>query len=81
MKGGETMEWLCFAGAGVCGIIFGIGVMLLYIVLKTATGTLRIDHRNPEKDVYRFEINNLDKINSKKRVVLKIDNDADLSQK
>lgn len=75
------MEWLCFAGAGVCGIIFGIGVMLLYMVLKTAFGTLRIDHHNPEKDVYRFEIDDLDKIKSRKRVVLKVDNDADLSQK
>lgn len=75
------MEWLCFIGATACGVIFGIGVMLLYIVLKTTVGTLRIDHHNPEKDVYRFEIKDLDHIKSKKRVVLHIDNKADLSQK
>ena len=75
------MEWLCFIGATTCGVIFGIGLMLLYIVLKTATGTLRIDHTNPTKDVYRFEIDDLDRIKSKKRVVLKVDNNADLSQK
>lgn len=75
------MEWLCFIGATASGIVLGIGLMLLYIVLKTATGTLRIDHTNPAKDVYRFEIDDLDRIKSKKRVVLKVDNDADLSQK
>lgn len=75
------MEWLCFGGALACGIIFGVGIMLLYIVLKTATGILRIDHGNPEKDVYRFEIDDLDKIKFRKRVVLKVDNNADLSQK
>lgn len=75
------MEWLCFGGALACGIILGIGIMLLYIVLKTSFGTLRIDHNNPEKDVYRFEIDDLDRIKSRKRVVLKVDNNADLSQK
>lgn len=43
-------------------------------------GTLKINRTNPDKDVYRFEIDNLDKISNKKRIVLKIDPNADLSQ-
>lgn len=44
-------------------------------------GVLKIDHSNPEKDVYRFDISNLDDLTKKKRVVLRVDNSADLSQK
>lgn len=43
-------------------------------------GTLKIDSSNPDKDVYRFEIDHLDNISNKKRIVLKIDPNADLSQ-
>lgn len=48
---------------------------------KSAHGTLKIDHSNPEKDLYHFEIDNLDDLHSKSRVVFKIDHDAKLSQK
>lgn len=48
--------------------------------LGTARGTLRIDHTNPEKDVYRFEINDLDKLKGKNYITLKIDHNAKLSQ-
>lgn len=47
---------------------------------RSASGTLRIDHSNPFKDVYRIEIDDLDKLVKKKRVVLKVDHNADLSQ-
>ena len=62
--------------------------LTLYTVLvpvlcywKTTTGTLRIDHSNPEKDIYRFEIDDIDKLGKKNRIMLKIDHHADLSQK
>ena len=60
-----------FAGSLITSIIFFI---------KSSSGTLKIDHSNPQKDVYRFEIKDLDKLNKKKYVHLKIDNNADLSQ-
>ena len=60
-----------FAGSLITSIIFFI---------KSSSGTLKIDHSNPQKDVYRFEIKDLDKLNKKKYVRLKIDNNADLSQ-
>ena len=44
-------------------------------------GVLRIDHSNPEKDIYRIDIKELDRLDRKRYVVLKVDNHADLSQK
>ena len=49
--------------------------------LRKAYGVLRIDHSSSEKDVYRFEIDNLDVLSKKKFIVLKVDNNANLSQK
>ena len=46
-----------------------------------ARGTLKIDHSDPEKDLYRFEIDDLDNLSKRKRVILSIEHDADLSQK
>ena len=53
--------------------------IIFYIINKV--GTLKIDHSDPEKDIYRIDINNLDKLSKKKLIILKIDNNADLSQK
>lgn len=44
------------------------------------TGVLKIDHSDPEKDRYLFEIDDLEKISEKSYIVLKIEHDADLSQ-
>ena len=68
-------------------ILFVITILAVCVICvamlcsQRATGTLKIDHSNPEKDVYRFEIDDLDKLNTKTRIVLKIDHDANLSQK
>lgn len=70
------MEFMFFtAGVLVGSIIYAIiqGVSMVH-------GTLRIDHSDPEKDVYRLEIGDLDKLNKKRYVELKIDHHADLSQ-
>lgn len=64
----------------VCMIIGGVITSLLGD-LRQSSGVLKIDHSNPEKDIYRFEIDDLDKLNKKKHVVLKVDHNADLSQK
>ena len=52
----------------------------IYESFISARGTMRIDHNNPEKDLYRIEIDDLDKIKSKKIITLKIDHNAYLSQ-
>lgn len=48
--------------------------------LSRTYGTLRIDRSNPEKDIYRFEVDDLDVLSRKKRVILKVDSNAYLSQ-
>ena len=63
------------------GFFAGILVNELLLYLKKCSGTLRIDCSNPEKDSYRFEIDNLDELHNKHFVILKVDPKADLSQK
>lgn len=65
-----------------CCFIFSFACQVI-LHYRVASGTLQIDHSNPEKDIYRIVIdqNDLDKLASKKKIVLKIDNNADLSQK
>lgn len=63
----------------VLGMVFGMTVMLI-AVIRLIVGTLRIDHSDPVKDLYRFEIDDLDKLNKKSMIVLKIDHDAHFSQ-
>lgn len=73
------MTWTNFlwamVGALVEAITFGI---IMYV--RSAHGVLKVDHSNPEKDVYRFEIDDLDSLSKKKYVQLTIDHNADLSQ-
>lgn len=60
----------------------GITIGCLLHHLKRPQGTLKIDHSNPEKDSWLFDLgDNLDKIPNKKRIVLAVDNNAKLSQK
>lgn len=63
----------------VLGLIAGIFVMSLGVYYLTV-GTLRIDQISSERDLYRFEIDNLDKLSTRKYIVLKVDPNADLSQ-
>ena len=63
----------------VCSFVSSI-VTMIVMYLRSARGTLRIDHSNPEKDVYRIEINNLEDLSRKKKVILDVDNSAILSQ-
>lgn len=65
----------------ICGLIIGMFLAFIFNRTQTSCGTLRIDHSNPEKDVYRFDVDDLDKLSKKKRIILKVDNNADLSQK
>ena len=68
-------------------IIYAMCVLLGVIVTNVihrrqmTTGTLKIDQSNPEKDIYRLEIDNLDTVAKKKYIYLKVDSKADLSQK
>ena len=63
------------------GLFVGILTMVLVYSTKTAFGTLLIDRHDPEKDIYRYDIKgDLTDLPKKKRVVWKINSNADLSQ-
>lgn len=64
----------------VLQVAIGSLVTILFNYIRSAHGVLKVDHSNPEKDIYRFEIDNLDVLSKKKYAVLKIDHNANLSQ-
>ena len=57
-------------GSFIIGIIIGV----LLSNSKTAMGSLIIDDTDETTDVYRIEINDLDIISKKKRILLKVKN-------
>lgn len=66
----------------IYGLLAGslIGNIVCFAYIRNTFGTLKIDHSNPEKDVYLFEIGDIDSLRKKKRIILKVDNNAVLSQ-
>ena len=58
------------------GILFGAFLMYVGMKLKKKDGTLVIDQTNPSKDVMRFDIDNLDILYKKKKIILKVDKRA-----
>lgn len=65
---------VCFVVGFILGILaMGFGVAALKV------GTLKIDQISAEKDLYRFEIDNLDGLSHRKYILLKVDPNADLS--
>ena len=73
------MDLTFFIGL-IIGVVLEAIIATIREVITTARGTLRIDHSNPEKDLYRFEINDLDCLNKKKYVELKIEHNTNISQ-
>ena len=65
----------------VVSSLLGSIVTVLIIFLKSVRGTLRIDHSDPNKDIYRLDLDDLDVLTRKKQVILDIDHHANLSQK
>ena len=70
----DVIFWVVF------GFILGIAVTLFVQSIRTVYGVLRIDKKNPEKELYRFDIDDLEALDKKKRIVLRIDHNADLTQ-
>ena len=59
---------------GFAGFLIGIVVGLLIANSKTVMGSLIIDDTDENTDVYRIEINDLDVIPKKKRILLRVKN-------
>ena len=72
------MTYIMFTIGFILGAVFHI---CYHGFIKTTDGVLKIDHSNPEKDLYLIEIEDLESLNNKREVILAIDNKADLSQK
>lgn len=70
------MIWAAFA----MGLIIGSIIATCARFIFSVRGTLKVDHSNPKKDLYRFDIDSIDAINKKTHMYLKIDHHADLSQ-
>lgn len=64
----------------IAAFIFGIIATCLMFTKSRTYGVLRIDKTNPSKTLYRFEVNSLENIEKKKKVVLKIISITDISR-
>ena len=62
----------------LAGFLTG-GAVASCILYSKIDGILKIDHSNFKKDVYRIEIGDLDILPHKKHIILKVENDANLS--
>ena len=71
----EFLLWM------IVGMIIEAVVAAVMEFMHSTRGILRIDHSDPAKDVYLLELDDLDAVNAKKYVTLKIDHNANLSQK
>lgn len=61
-----------YIAVGFACLLVGLMIGLLIERSKTSVGTLIIDETDPMTDVYRIEIDNLDVIPEKKRILLKV---------
>ena len=61
----------------VAGAIF---YRFIWLRISNA-GTLLIDRSNPEKDIFRFDVDNFDNLNKKRWVVLRVNGRANLTRK
>lgn len=69
------MCWWCF-GAGV---ILGAIISSCIMMLRSSRGTFLIDDSDPEKDVYKLNLGDLDKVSKKRLVIVRIKH-ADLKE-
>lgn len=60
------------------GIVVGTIMTRLILQVSSAKAVLRIDHSNPEKDIYRLDLDNVCSMN-KKTLLLKIDHNANFT--
>lgn len=60
------------------GIVVGIIMTRLILQVSSAKAVLRIDHSNPEKDIYRLDLDKVCSMN-KKTLLLKIDHRANFT--
>ena len=62
------MNWIFFG----LGLIVGLALSLLYFRKGTEVGTLEVNYKDSDKDVYTFDINNFAALDTKDRIVLRV---------
>ena len=62
----------------LAGFLTG-GAVASCVLYSKIDGILKIDHSDSKKDVYRIEIGDLDILPHKKHIILKVENDVNLS--
>ena len=66
----------------IIGLIVGcVATNLIFWIRHPVLGKLEVDERNPDNTKWRFVLTNEIDFSKTKRIVLKVDNHADLSQK
>lgn len=65
----------------VLALFAGYIIGIANVYFTSLAGTLKIDNSDPEKDVYRLDIEKFDLIEKRAFILLQIDRNADLSQK
>lgn len=63
------------------GVIAGGVTTAIICRIRSRRGVLRIDRTDQNKEIYRFDVGDLETLSKRKRLILRIDNHADLSQK
>lgn len=65
------------------GFSFGLGFIINYSLMMTLyfNGKLEIDKHSEEKDIYRLNLGKMEKLDNRQYLILKIDKNADLTQK
>lgn len=56
----------------IVGVVTYAIISTIMELIRSAWGTLTVDRSNPEKDVYKLNIDDLDSLNVKKRVILRV---------
>lgn len=64
----------------IIGAIIGIALGIIFSSFQECYGVLKID-MSGDKDLYRFEIDDLDVLSKKRRIIIKIDNKAEIREK
>lgn len=63
------------------GLVVGAAVATIFDRVRWGSGILKIDRSNPDAPKYRFEVDKLENLDKRKGFLLKVENNADLSQK
>lgn len=74
--------WIVIFCGGVIagGICFGVIPVIAHKFSKV-DGVLIVDRSNPEKDIYRFNVGNLDELTEKKELRIKVQSNEQTATK